>query len=108
MATAFEVAKTIQGLLVYRRKPNFEIRVSNSNRDLVRRILSGNIRSGIVGHPYGDEKTGEEYRKGLPQPLEAIDRNIVCRGLAVSIDAPQRRRRDEGPPSVSSAPSMAH
>ena len=81
LAKEFEKAKAISGLIVYILEHDVATRVTNSIRDVVRGILSRNIRSGIVGKPYGDEKTVEEYRKGLQQLLEAIpSAGISCGG----------------------------
>jgi hypothetical protein len=72
MAKEFEEAKAISGLMVYKLRPGLAARITSAIRDVAMGILSWTIQSGIVTQPYGDEKTVEEYRKGLQQLLEAI------------------------------------
>ncbi len=72
MAREFEEAKAISGLIVYKLQRDVAARVTTAIKDVVTGILSGKIRSRIVDQPYSDERTVEEYRKGLQQLLEAI------------------------------------
>src|SRR6266700_375788 len=72
MATEFEVAKAIDGLIVYNFRPELAARITRAIREVVTGILSGRVRSGIGDQRYGDERTAQEYRKGLQQLLEAI------------------------------------
>lgn len=68
----FEEAKALSGLMVYRLRPDLAAKVTSAIKNVVAGILSGKIRSGIVDQQYGDERTVQEYRKGLQQLLETI------------------------------------
>ncbi len=72
MAIEFEEAKAISGLIVYKLKPDTAAKITTALREVATGILSGMIRSGIVNQTYGDERTVQEYRKGLQQLLEVI------------------------------------
>jgi hypothetical protein len=72
MATEFEAAKAISGLMVYMLQPDLAARTTRAIREVATGILSGEIRSGIVDQRYGNEQTVLEYRKGLQMLLEAI------------------------------------
>lgn len=72
MATQFEAAKAIDGLMVHLLRPELAARITEGIRNAVSGILSGNVRSGILDQPYGDERTVEEYRSGLQELLEII------------------------------------
>lgn len=72
MAKKFEEANAISGLMVYMLRPDFAARITSAIREVATGILSGTIQSGIVDQPYGDERTVQEYRKGLQQLLEVI------------------------------------
>src|SRR6266496_1486136 len=66
MANKFEEAKTCySGLLVEMLEHDFAARVVGALRQVLTRILSGAIRSGIHDHPYGDGKTVEQYHQAL-------------------------------------------
>jgi len=72
IARTFEEAKALSGLMVYRLHPDLAARVTTAIREVTAGILSGTIQSGIVNQTYGDERTAQEYRKGLQQLLETI------------------------------------
>jgi hypothetical protein len=72
MARAFEEAKAISGLIVYKLQPDLATRVTSAIRAVAMGVLSESIRSGIIDQPYGEERTVVEYRKGLEQLLQVI------------------------------------
>jgi hypothetical protein len=72
IATEFERAKAIDGLMVYLLRPDLAARLTDAIREVTTGILAETIRSSIVDRPYGDARTVAEYRKGLRQLLEAI------------------------------------
>ncbi len=72
MATEFEAAKAIDGLMVHSLRPDLAARVTKAIRDVATGILSGHIRSQIVDQSYGDERTVLQYREGLQELLKAI------------------------------------
>jgi|SRR5882762_4465324 len=80
MAREFEEAKAVSGLIVYRLQPDLAARVTSAIKDVATGILSGTIRSGISNQRYGDERTVQEYRKGLQQLLESIPSAGISRG----------------------------
>lgn len=71
-AKEFKVAKAIDGLMVYLLRPDLATRVTNAIKEVATGILSGTIQSGIVGQPYGDERTVAQYREALGELLKAI------------------------------------
>lgn len=72
MAKEFEAAKAVDGLTVYLLQPDLARRITSGMRIVAKGVLSGTIRSGIIGKPYGDERTVAQYREALEQLLDAM------------------------------------
>lgn len=72
MTREFEEAKAIGGLIVYKLERNVANRVTSAIREVVVGILSGTVRSGLMDRTYGNERTVEEYQKGLQQLLMVL------------------------------------
>jgi hypothetical protein len=69
---AFDEAKAISGLMIHMLKPELASKVTLAIRSVVTGILAGTIRSSIFNQAYGDERTVEEYRRGLYQLLDTF------------------------------------
>lgn len=72
MANEFDEAKSYSSLSINLLEPKLAARVISAIQQVVAGILSGEIRSGIHGQPYGDPITVEQYREGLRQLLETL------------------------------------
>jgi hypothetical protein len=72
MAEEFDLAKAVDGLMVYLLPPEFARRVTSAIRTTAQGILSGAIRSGIVDKADCDARTLAQYREALQELLEAI------------------------------------
>jgi hypothetical protein len=72
MASEFEAAKTVDGLMVYLLQPDLAVRVTTRMRAAVEGVLSGTLRSGILNQPYGDERTVAQYSQALERLLDAF------------------------------------
>ena len=80
MATEFEQAKAIDGLMVHLLRPELQARVTSAIKEVATGILSGAIRSGIVDQPYGDERTVLQFRKALQGLLGVLSSVGVAGG----------------------------
>ncbi len=74
MVEEFEVAKSMDGLIVYLLPPEFAARVTKAIRDAATGILSGTIHSGVAERHRGDETTIALYQEALHELLDVIPR----------------------------------
>jgi len=72
MAEKFDIAKAMDGLIVYLLPDEFATRVTKAIREAAQGILSGTIQSGIVDKPDCDVRTLNEYFDALRELLAAI------------------------------------
>jgi hypothetical protein len=69
LAKKFDIAKTYDSLSVYDLPPEMSVRAVEMLKVVARKILSGELRSGLLSQPYGDSKTETDYKKGLESLL---------------------------------------
>jgi hypothetical protein len=72
MARKFELAKAVDGLMVYLLPRELASRVTTAIREVASGILSGAIHSGVVERHHGDARTVAQYHDALHELLEAI------------------------------------
>jgi hypothetical protein len=72
MLEEFEVAKGIDGFMIYLLRPELAARVTDAIKEVATGILSGAIPSGVADKHRGDERTVKQYRDALRELLKAI------------------------------------
>lgn len=90
MAEEFDVAKSMDGLIVYLLPPEFAARVTKAIGEVATGILSGTIHSGVAERHREDERTIAQYREALQELLEAIPHSEKS-GADDSTDGPENR-----------------
>src|SRR5688572_15579078 len=67
-----EQARALKGLPLYRLDAKLASNVTDAIRDVITRILSGEIQSGIHDQTYGDAVTVMQFHRSLRELLEMI------------------------------------
>lgn len=71
MRNAFDEAKAIGGLIVYRLQPDVAVRITEGIRAVASAILADTAQSGLINQTYGNKQAIEQYQIGLRQLLDA-------------------------------------